>query len=314
MFLKWRLKIRNFFKKYKKIILVVILVFAVVIAINYYLKHHQEPETLNTTYAPHEELLNGDGNPSEKTATAIEDFIDDYVNKCNSKDYSGAFNLLTDECKTYVFNDSEDKFKEYVDAVFNKEKRYSIQNYINYNGNYIYNIKIIDNIIKTGLTNQTYAFYEEKIAIKQDGKNLKMSINDYIGHDDLKNLAEDDYMKIRIESRENYYSSQLYTIRITNKTEKELVLYDGIADNELTIQSEDDSRNASTVSATIALEPGETRTFKVRFAKYYDEKTKADTISFNKVRIMNDYSGNEQTEEEELSKAEKTYSISIPIN
>ena len=68
MFLKWRLKIRNFFKKYKKIILVVILVFAVVIAINYYLKHHQEPETLNPTYAPHEELLNGDGNPSEKTA------------------------------------------------------------------------------------------------------------------------------------------------------------------------------------------------------------------------------------------------------
>ena len=29
---------------------------------------------------------------------------------------------------------------------------------------------------------------------------------------------------------------------------------------------------------------------------------------------MNDYNGNEQTEEEELSKAEKTYSISIPIN
>ena len=85
----------------------VILVIAVVIAINYYLKHHQEPETLNTTYAPHEELLNGDGNPSEKTATAIEDFIDDYVNKCNSKDYSGAFNLLTDECKTYVFDDSD---------------------------------------------------------------------------------------------------------------------------------------------------------------------------------------------------------------
>ena len=314
MFLKWRLKIRNFFKKYRKVILIVIVVWAVIMAINYYLKNQKEPEVLNTTYTPHEVLLKSDTDVPEKLQTPIEDLIDDYVNKCNSKDYSGAFNLLTDECKTYVFDDSEDKFKEYVDSVFNKEKRYSIQNYINYNGNYIYNIKIIDNIIKTGLTNQTYAFYEEKVAIKQDGKNLKMSINDYMGHDDLKKLAEDDYMKIRIESRENYYSSQLYTIRITNKTEKELVLYDGIADNELTIQSEEDSRNASTVSATIALEPGETRTFKVRFAKYYDEKNKADTISFNKVRIMNDYSGNEQTEEEELSKAEKTYSISIPIN
>ena len=29
---------------------------------------------------------------------------------------------------------------------------------------------------------------------------------------------------------------------------------------------------------------------------------------------MNEYTGNEETEEEELSKAEKSYSISIPIN
>ena len=314
MFLKWRLKIRNFFKKYRKVILIVIVVWAVTIAINYYLKNKQEPEVLNTTYTPHEVLLKSDTDVPEKLQTPIEDLIDDYVNKCNSKDYSGAFNLLTEECKTYVFNDSQDNFKEYVDEVFDNEKRYSIQDYSNYGEYYIYNIKIIDNIIKTGLTNQTYAYYEEKIAIKQDGNTLKMSVDDYMDHEDLKKIAEDDYLKIRIESRENYYNSQLYTIRITNKTEKEVVLYDGIASNELAIESENDSRDASIVSATMALEPGETKTFKVRFAKYYDEKTKATNITFNKVRIMNEYTGKEQTEEEELNKAEKSYSISIPIN
>lgn len=314
MFLKWRLKIRNFFKKYRKVILIVIVVWAVIIAINYYLKNKKEPEVLNTTYTPHEVLLKSDTEVPEKLQTPIEDLIDDYVNKCNSKDYTGAFNLLTEECKTYVFNDSLDNYKEYVDEVFDNEKRYSIQDYSNYGEYYIYNIKIIDNIIKTGLTNQTYAYYEEKIAIKQDGNTLKMSVDDYMDHEDLKKIAEDDYLKIRIESRENYYNSQLYTIRITNKTEKEVVLYDGIASNELAIESENDSRDASTVSATMALEPGETKTFKVRFAKYYDEKTKATNITFNKVRIMNEYTGKEQTEEEELSKAEKSYSISIPIN
>lgn len=314
MFLKWRLKIRNFFKKYRKVILIVIVVWAVIIAINYYLKNQKEPEVLNTTYTPHEVLLKSDTDVPEKLQTPIEDLIDNYVNKCNSKDYTGAFNLLTEECKTYVFNDSLDNYKEYVDEVFDNEKRYSIQDYSNYGEYYIYNIKIIDNIIKTGLTNQTYAYYEEKIAIKQDGNTLKMSVDDYMDHEDLKKIAEDDYLKIRIESRENYYNSQLYTIRITNKTEKELVLYDGIASNELAIESENDSRDASTVSATMALEPGETKTFKVRFAKYYDEKTKATNITFNKVRIMNEYTGKEQTEEEELNKAEKSYSISIPIN
>lgn len=314
MFLKWRLKIRNFFKKYRKVILIVIVVWAVIIAINYYLKNKKEPEVLNTTYTPHEVLLKSDTEVPEKLQTPIEDLIDNYVNKCNSKDYTGAFNLLTEECKTYVFNDSLDNYKEYVDEVFDNEKRYSIQDYSNYGEYYIYNIKIIDNIIKTGLTNQTYAYYEEKIAIKQDGNTLKMSVDDYMDHEDLKKIAEDDYLKIRIESRENYYNSQLYTIRITNKTEKEVVLYDGIASNELAIESENDSRDASTVSATMALEPGETKTFKVRFAKYYDEKTKSTNITFNKVRIMNEYTGKEQTEEEELNKAEKSYSISIPIN
>lgn len=314
MFLKWRLKIRNFFKKYKKVILIVIIVWAIVIAINYYLKNKKEPEVLNTTYSPHEVLLKSDTDVPEKLQTPIEDLIDDYINKCNSKDYSGAFNLLTQECKTNVFDDSEDKFKEYIDEVFDKEKRYSIQDYSNYGNYYIYNLKIIDNIIKTGLTNQTYAYYEEKIAIKQDGNTLKMNVNDYIEHEDLKKVAEDDYLKIRIESREDYYNSQLYTIRITNKTEKQVVLYDGIASQELTIESENDSRDASNVSAIMALVPGETKTFKVRFAKYYDEKTNATSISFNKVRIMNDYTGNEQTEEEQLNKAEKTYSITIPIN
>ena len=291
MFLKWRLKIRNFFKKYRKVILIVIVVWAVIIAINYYLKNKKEPEVLNTTYTPHEVLLKSDTEVPEKLQTPIEDLIDNYVNKCNSKDYTGAFNLLTEECKTYVFNDSLDNYKEYVDEVFDNEKRYSIQDYSNYGEYYIYNIKIIDNIIKTGLTNQTYAYYEEKIAIKQDGNTLKMSVDDYMDHEDLKKIAEDDYLKIRIESRENYYNSQLYTIRITNKTEKEVVLYDGIASNELAIESENDSRDASTVSATMALEPGETKTFKVRFAKYYDEKTKATNITFNKVRIMNEYTG-----------------------
>ena len=314
MFLKWRLKIRNFFKKYRKVILIVIVVWAVIMAINYYLKNQKEPEVLNTTYTPHEVLLKSDTDVPEKLQTPIEDLIDDYVNKCNSKDYSGAFNLLTEECKRYVFEDSLDTFKEYVDEVFDNEKRYSIQDYSNYGEYYIYNIKIIDNIIKTGLTNQTYAYYEEKIAIKQDGNTLKMNVNDYMEHEELKKIAEDDYLKIRIESREDYYNSQIYTIRITNKAEKEIVLYDGIANNELAIESENDSRDASTVSSTMALVPGETKTFKVRFAKYYDEKTKATNITFNKVRIMNEYTGNEETEEEELSKAEKTYSISIPIN
>ncbi len=314
MLLKWRLKIRNFFKKYKRVIFIVAIVWLIIIAINYLLGHKKEEKTLNTTYNPHEVLLTSETDVPEKLKTPIEDTIDDYVNKCNNKDYSGAFELLTADCKTHVFGDSLDNFTTYASSIFSNKKRYSIQNYSNYGQAYIYNIKLIDDIITTGLTNQSYAYYEEKMAIKEENGQIKLNVNDYMGYSELKRVAEDDYLKIRIESKEEFYSMEIYSIKITNKTDNKVVLYDGIVGNELSLVSENDERNPINVKEAIILDPGETKTFEVTFNKYYDESTKASDIAFNKVRIMtSQYTGTEQTEEDELSKAEKTYSITVSL-
>lgn len=242
MLLKWRLKIRNFFKKYKRVIFIVAIVWLIIIAINYLLGHKKEEITLNTTYNPHEVLLTSETDVPEKLKTPIEDTIDDYVNKCNNKDYSGAFELLTADCKTHVFGDSLDNFTTYASSIFTNKKRYSIQNYSNYGQAYIYNIKLIDDIITTGLTNQSYAYYEEKMAIKEENGQIKLNVNDYMGYSELKRVAEDDYLKIRIESKEEFYSMEIYSIKITNKTDNKVVLYDGIVGNELSLISESDER------------------------------------------------------------------------
>ncbi len=314
MFLKWRLKIRNFFKKYKRVIFIVLIVWLVIIAINFFLGRRSETSVLNTTYNPHEVVLTSDTEVPEKLQTPIEDTIDDYINKCNNKDYSGAFELLTTDCKTHVFGDSLDNFTTYASSVFPNKKRYSIQNYSNFGQAYIYNVKLIDDIIATGLTNQSYAYYEEKFAVKEEDGKIKLNVNDYMGFNDLKKVAEDDYLKIRVENKEEFYSFEIYSVKITNKTDKKVVLYDGIVGNELSLISGQDERNPINVKDTITLEPGETRTFEITFNKYYDESTKASEIAFNKIRIMTEqYTGTEETEEEELSKAERTYSITIPI-
>ena len=314
MFLKWRLKIRNFFKKYKRVIFIVLIVWLVIIAINFFLGRRSETPMLNTTYNPHEVVLTSDTEVPEKLQTPIEDTIDDYINKCNNKDYSGAFELLTTDCKIHVFGDSLDNFTTYASSVFPNKKRYSIQNYSNFGQAYIYNVKLIDDIIATGLTNQSYAYYEEKFAVKEEDGKIKLNVNDYMGFNDLKKVAEDDYLKIRVENKEEFYSFEIYSVKITNKTDKKIVLYDGIVGNELSLISGQDERNPINVKDTITLEPGETRTFEITFNKYYDESTKASEIAFNTIRIMTEQStGTEETEEEELSKAERTYSITIPI-
>lgn len=314
MFLKIRLKVRNFIKKHKNKLIVILLAWIIIVVINYILGHQKTKVTLNTTYSPHEVLLTSETEVPEELYSPIENLIDDYVNKCNNQDYDGAFNLLTDDCKTHAFNDSLEEFTKYASSIFPEKKRYSIQNYSNSGGYYIYNLKLIDDIITTGLTNQTYAYYEEKIAIKQEGNNLKLCVNDYMGYQELKNISEDDYLKIRIESKEKYYEHETYTVKVTNKTDKTTILYDGMIGGEIYLVSGTDQRSPSIVNDSLILIPGETKTVQITFAKYFDENTAADHIIFDKIRIMNnDYTGEEESEEEQLNKAEKTYSVNIQI-
>lgn len=313
MFLELRLKIRKFFKKHKNKIILVAIVWAVILLINYFLGHRKQQVTLNTTYTPHEVLLTSDTKVPEELQNPIEDIIDDYVNKCNNKDYLSAYELLTEDCKKNAFGDSSDEFTTYVQTIFNNKKRYSIQNYSNYGAYYIYSIKLIDDIITTGLTGQEYAYYEEKIAIKQDGDKLKLCVNNYMEYDEPKKIAEDDNLKIRVESRVKYYENEIYTVRITNKTEKTMLLYDALAGNEIALTVGESSRIPTKVNTTVVLEAGETKSFKITFAKYYDEENKSSELTFNKIRIINNYTGQEESEEELLEKSEKQYSIGISL-
>ena len=314
MFTEWRLKIRNFFRNNRRTIIIVLIIWGIIIIINILLGLRPKQQTYNITYSPHEVLLKSDFDVPEELQTPIEDLIDDYVTKCNNKQYKEAFELLTEDCRTNCFNSSLDDFTTYASSVFATPKRYSIQDYSNYGKYYIYNLKLIDDIITTGLTGQEYAYYEEKIGISRNGDKLELSVNDYMGHEDLKRSGEDDNIKIRIESLDEFYGTKIYTVKITNKTEKEMVLYDGKIENEISIVAGDDIRVPSSVSSLVYLMPMETRTFKLEFNKFYDEINKIEKIGFNKIRIMNDdYTRQEETEEEEISKAEKVYGMEIPL-
>lgn len=134
-----------------------------------------------------------------------------------------------------------------------------------------------------------------------------------MGSKELKNVAEDDYLKIRIESKEQYYDHEIYTVKATNKSDKTAIIFDGLAGEEIYLVSETDRRALLNADTSLVLIPGETKTAKLTFSKYYDETIPADQIIFNKIRLLTDYTGNEPTEEEQLNKAERVYSINVQV-
>ena len=84
------------------------------------------------------------------------ELIDEYVGYCNEGNYQKAFNMLSEDCREYSYDNSVEKFMRHVLVKMPNQKKYSIQDYsnTNYNGKkiYIYEIKYTDDLLATGGT------------------------------------------------------------------------------------------------------------------------------------------------------------------
>ena len=126
-FIDTRLKIRRFFKKYKKVIIFIIILWGIIFLVNYVLKNMPKEEIPETTYEPNISVMTEDEVP-EKWQETIESTIDTFVQRCNNKEYEAAYNMISDDCKAEVYP-TLNSFQKYVDAKFENKRAYSIQNF-----------------------------------------------------------------------------------------------------------------------------------------------------------------------------------------
>lgn len=300
-----RLKIRDFFKKHKKKIAIVIIIFGIVIAINRFLATHPEVETPKTTYEPHSPVMDETDDVPEKYKEPINNLIDNYINYCNNKEYENAYNLLSNEFKS-KYCKTLDEFKSYVDELYNEKKIYNIQNYSNVNNVYVYRIRLLEDILATGTTNG-YEYKEEKIAIKEENGVLKLALNGYIGEEQIGIIAEDEYMKINIVKKDVKYDTETYTIEFTNKTNNYIRLADNTESNEILLQLPNDKRNAKNLqNGNIIILPNYTYTREITFDKYYDSGENATALILNAIRVLPEFSSN-------IENAIKLYSLTINL-
>jgi hypothetical protein len=284
---KITMSIRKFFKKYGKALVILIVVWLIVILVNNYLKTLKTEVGLQTTYSPDTPVISKGGTVPKQYREKISTLIDNYFEDMNSKNYQAAFDMLTDDCKQFLYNDSVDVFKDYVESVFNTGKIYNIQNYSNANNNYIYNINILDDIEATGTTTG-YDVYTEKLIIKKDGDNFKISNQGYIGKTTFENIyAEDDQIKVKVNYKDASYKKEGYNLTIQNKTDKYIVIADNSISKEVELNIGQEDRSASNLTnANMILEPNSTKDFTVMFTKYYDDSNNANTIKLNSVRVL----------------------------
>ena len=250
--------------------------------------------------------------PTE-VANEFEKFIQEYVGYCNNRNYVGAWNLVSQDCKKNFFGNDYNMFVKYVQQKFDgNTKRYAIQNYSNVDGQYIYNVKIFDDFLATGLTNQRYVFQEEKFVISYDkDKNLVCNVGNYMNTKKLLYMASNDYLRIEVTEAIEKYSFIIYKINFTNRTNHTIVIQDGLTgDWEIGLAVGNDIRH-TTDNSVIVLSPGENRIVSLSFEKFYDSANEPEGIIFNAVRVMDNYTGNPETANNEIENAIDKFSMTV---
>ena len=62
-----------------------------------------------------------------------------------------------------------------------KREKYDIQPYAKTGNDYIYQVKVFDDILETGLTNDIFSFTDTKMVIKNKDGKIGLNIRGYIG-------------------------------------------------------------------------------------------------------------------------------------
>ncbi len=319
-FTDFRLKVRHFFRRNKRLIIIILIIWAIIFFINMILKNMPRELVPETTYEAHTSIMDSGSSTPESLKQPIEDLIAEYVGYCNEGNYQKAFNMLSADCRKYEFQDKVENFMTHVLSKMPIPKKYSIQSYSNvkYGGKklYIYEIKYTDDLLATGLTNSTYQFTSENITFYQGDDGLEMNVGNYIYHTDIKSIAENEYLKIDVIDKVVNYSIETYEVKFTNRSNYTVVVSDQQENDEVILRLPNEVRSASQIQ-NIVLKPQEDITLKFVFPKFVDDGDESQALTFSSIRVMEKYSGVEDVDEatiqSEIDNAISKFSMEVNV-
>lgn len=239
----------------------------------------------NTTIYPNnqEDSLSSNYN-SEKIKDEKLKLISAFLEKCNDRKIEEAYNMLTADCKEELFQTLE-KFKnEYINLVFNTAKTYDIKLWMS--GKYsIYKISIYENALATGtINNNTIDSY---YTVVEENNDYKININNLIAKEELNTQNSNDYVTINVISRKIYIDYEEYEIKITNNTQKTILLDGYRKNNSMYLQDSVGSKKTAYINEIperlLVINPLLSITRTIKFNKAYTQKISSKGIAFEDI-------------------------------
>lgn len=214
--------------------------------------------------------------------------INQFLNYVKEDKIDLAAEMLTEDAKYYSFKNKKEAIG-YIIEVY-KGKKYDIKPYAKVGNDYIYQVKVFEDILETGLTNTIYSFTDTKMVIKNENGKMGLNIRGYIGKYKSSGFYEDNNLKVNIKGKNVWVEHEDYLLEITNRTNNYLVLKDKSNNTALAASLEVGNSNRKLIDEeNIILKPLETRNILLRFPKMYFADKDATAINLDSIRVIKDY-------------------------
>ncbi len=242
----------------------------------------------NETYLPSTtSSIISDSNVSEKDLKEDSDIIEEFVNYGNSNDVEGAYNLLSQDCKDEMFSTLDRFYNNYFQGVFSEKRAYDLETWDSTGNRTTYRIKYLNNVMATGTINEE--FIEDYITVIEENNEKKLNINQFINKVELDKKASKDGLDVSVTGKYYYYDYEIFEITFQNNSEQTVVL-DSKEDTETVYVKDSNNVRYSWFGNEIANEyltinPGESRTLKIKFNKMYNRERQDETINFTDLLI-----------------------------
>lgn len=249
-------------------------------------KNKVNTNNLNSIYTDKNYSLLSGKKVTEKKSKSINETIGNFVKYCNNGEIENAYNLLSNDCKKELFPTQEIFENNYCKNIFTEYRIYDAQAWILEDNLYTYKISITEDILATGGSKSELAI-EDYFTIVSENNIEKLNIKNFVKKEKVNFKQAVNNIVFNVIEKNTYIDYETYTLNITNSTDNTILINDKQNKNSVYVQ--DGSKHSyegflnENALEELIIEPGVTKTVKIRFNKVYNTKHKTKKIVFNNV-------------------------------
>lgn len=301
--------INNLFRKYNQnkrglwtIIIVIVFSYIIIQAVYGLLRNIKEKKreelinqiNENTQISSNSNLENNtqDTNSEITTDTTRKNskkLIEQFVKYCNNNQIEDAYGMISKDCKTVLFPNINIFKNNYIKKIFNQNKTVKVEKEIYGNG--IYKVTYMNNILQSGGKSDKQRI--DYIYITDEDENKVLSLNKFFYIKKIGTESKNKRLNIEVIEKQIFIDYEIYTIKITNNTENEILIANQNDINNINLTDENDVKYSSYIdelaTEILVVQQNGTKTINIKFNKTFNTDRKIKYMNFNVIMDYNAY-------------------------